>query len=261
MRPGDKLGTMIVSDKHKYVYVEVPRTGSTAISKELIEKYDGHKMLYKHANYKEFLRVASPEQKKYFVFAGVRNPLDEVVSLYLKFLTNHHNAFTDKKQSIEGGGWVSQKRRNIYKFVQETKSYEKFLKKYYNRVYTSNINVNAKHCDMVMKFENLDEDFAKVLKEIGIKKVRRLPVANKTKKKGDYTKYYKGNVASLAVSIFGPFMNEWGYSFPKGVKNVVVPKKSTASYRINRVLRTVYANYVKSGPLQRPLRFVRNILE
>ena len=67
---------MIISHKYKYLFVELPLTASTAVSKELRENYDGESILYKHATYHEFLKIASPEEKKYFVFSGMCNPLD-----------------------------------------------------------------------------------------------------------------------------------------------------------------------------------------
>jgi hypothetical protein len=65
---------MIISHRHRYVFVEVPRTGSTAVSAELRENYDGHEILRKHASYRDFLRVASEEERGYFTFSAVRNP-------------------------------------------------------------------------------------------------------------------------------------------------------------------------------------------
>ena len=86
---------MIISDKHRYLFVELPRTATTAIAKELRENYEGHSILYKHATYEDFLRIATDEQKKYFTFSCIRNPLDDVVSIYLKYRHNHGNSFTN----------------------------------------------------------------------------------------------------------------------------------------------------------------------
>ncbi len=57
---------MIISHKHKYLFVELPRTGSTAIYEELCQHYDGTQILFRHATYDDFLKVASEEEKKYF---------------------------------------------------------------------------------------------------------------------------------------------------------------------------------------------------
>ena len=75
---------MIISHKHKYLFVETQETACTAIAKELCENYDGKEILWKHARYRDFLRKASPKEKKYFVFTGLRNPLDFILSRYFK---------------------------------------------------------------------------------------------------------------------------------------------------------------------------------
>ena len=85
---------MIISHTHKYLFIELPMTGSTAISKELREQYDGVSILQKHSTYLDFLRVANEAEKQYFVFAGIRHPLDQVVSHYFKFKTGHDGQFT-----------------------------------------------------------------------------------------------------------------------------------------------------------------------
>ena len=59
---------MIVSDKYKYLFIQHPTTASTSIALELCLKYDGKPILWKHANYRDFLTIATEEQKKYFVF-------------------------------------------------------------------------------------------------------------------------------------------------------------------------------------------------
>tara|TARA_R110002124_G_scaffold175649_1_gene343464 strand:- start:41 stop:211 length:171 start_codon:yes stop_codon:yes gene_type:complete len=56
---------MIISHKYKYLFVEVPHTGSTSISEELVANYDGHPILKKHSQYIDFLRQASKEEKDY----------------------------------------------------------------------------------------------------------------------------------------------------------------------------------------------------
>jgi len=56
--------------------VELPHTGSKAISAELREFYDGSQILRKHARYSEFLRTASLAEREYFAFSCIRNPLD-----------------------------------------------------------------------------------------------------------------------------------------------------------------------------------------
>ena len=52
------------------------------MANELCENYAGEMILHKHASYDEYLAQANPDEKRYFSFAGVRNPLDVAVSRY-----------------------------------------------------------------------------------------------------------------------------------------------------------------------------------
>ena len=85
---------VIISDEHRYVFVEQPHTACTAIRDELTAFYGGRPILDRHATYAAFLRAATPDQKRYFVFSGLRNPLDERVSLYCKYRTDHHHKYS-----------------------------------------------------------------------------------------------------------------------------------------------------------------------
>ena len=64
--------------------VQLPHTGGSAVAAEICENYDAERILRKHSRYHEFLRIASPEQAAYKVFAAIRNPMDEAVSIYFK---------------------------------------------------------------------------------------------------------------------------------------------------------------------------------
>ena len=251
---------MIISDKHKYLFLETPHTGSTAIAKELIEKYDGEEIVYKHANYHEFLKIANAEQRQYFVFAGVRNPLDEAVSLYYKFLTNHKNNYTDPAKLLKNGGWVTDRKVEIYELVQETKSFYTFLRRFYPWVYTSNINLNKQHCDFIVRFEHLDDDLTEALGQIGIEKVRPLPVVNKTDERGEFEDYYEKRSFDLSTRIFGPFLKEWDYKFPKNWEKVSLSRCQLMKYKVAKIGRGFYSKFIKGGPLSK-LTVLRNRME
>ena len=205
---------MIISHKHNYLFIETPLTATTAISIELVENYNGERILHKHSNYVNFKKSLKIEEN-YFVFAGVRNPLDEVVSRYTKFLTDHKGRYTNDIRLLKHGGTVTNKEINIYDFIRKKNSFSAFFNKFYKFPFTSNININKKYCSYIYKFENLQEDFSTILELLDIKQIRPLPKKNVTHKKKPYENYYTDDIINHALNIFGPFMKEWNYEFPK----------------------------------------------
>jgi hypothetical protein len=161
---------------------------------------------------------------------------------------------------LENGGWVTRRKINIYKLVQSEKDFGKFLECFYEHTYTSNIDINKKYCDYILRFENLDKDFGEALKRIRVKRKRRLPQVNKTSKKGDFENNYDANTCQYAVKIFGPFMENWDYAFPESWEDTRVSFYARASYRFGVLGRSIYSRYIKTGPLKKFTK-IRNILE
>ena len=91
---------MVISHKYRYLFIEIPLTGSWAIRKELCEFYGGQQILHKHATYHEFQQSATDDEQAYFVFATVRNPLDSMVSAFYKYKSDHKGVFSDAQHSI-----------------------------------------------------------------------------------------------------------------------------------------------------------------
>jgi hypothetical protein len=67
---------VIVSEKHRYVYIAVPKAGSQAIARWLVENFDGSAVGYHHA-----WRVP-PTYADYLVFTVVRNPYERCFSAW-----------------------------------------------------------------------------------------------------------------------------------------------------------------------------------
>lgn len=103
---------MVISKKHKYLFIEVPRTGFTAIRKELIENYGGKPILHKHATFSEFKKKSDLDSEKYFITAGKRNPLDCTVSEYLKYKNDHNDVRNRFQGRVDNTGF------NLLKFLR-----------------------------------------------------------------------------------------------------------------------------------------------
>ena len=165
---------MVISHKYKYLFIEVYRTGSTAISSELCELYDGEKILSKHSRYHEFLKIASEEEKKYFVFSGIRNPMDMVVSGYLKMKNDHKGRYTNPSEWRRNGGTISDKNLKLYQTVKDL-TFEEYFNKYFKLPYDNWTNVAHGKFDFIIKFENIQKDFSEVLRRLHIEQKRELP--------------------------------------------------------------------------------------
>ncbi len=237
---------MIISHKHKYLFVELPRTGSTAISRELRTYYDGQPILQKHATYADFLKIASDEEKKYFVFAGIRNPLDDAVSLYCKLENSHHKIWTGTvKRNKRLADYIN---LAMFRFIKRTEAdFSTYFKKFYKIPYNTWSDLSHGEFDFIIRFEKLQEDFDDVLRLIGIEPVRPLPVVNKTNKQADnYLSYYTPEIIPRAKRVFGPYMRQWDYQFPREWGETAIPWWNQVEFGFFNVFRRVYWKFLRS---------------
>jgi hypothetical protein len=238
---------VIISHRYRYVFLQLPHSGSTAVGDELVSQYDGAKILEKHSNYLEFLRAATPDERRYFVFSTLRNPLDEAVTRYFRYKTNHRDSFTNPAWRAENGGWVTAEDLSLYRWVQEAKpSFPEFVRRVFTVPYDNWSCLSHHRLDYIIRVEALAQGFSEVLKRLGIDPKRELPVVNRTPEKStDFLSYYTPEMRPDAVRIFGPFMREWGYDLPGWGK---VPVSSTLQYSLLKVARRIYWGYLATSP-------------
>ncbi len=236
---------MIISDQHRYLFIEVPRTGSTAIGKELCKRYDGKPILHKHSHYSEFLRMAKNNEKNYFVFQGKRNPLDEVVSRYFKLKNNHKGNFTNPQLFRSSGGWINEKHLKQFEFVQKNDAdFSAYFKRYYKvrylnlRVpYFSPYDWPGRRISNIIRFENLEAEFESAIKAVGLQPQRPLRIENKTQnREQDCYHYYPPELRRRTISIFGPYMRKWGYVPPDDWGNIAIPIVSQWKFKLIEIL-------------------------
>jgi len=254
---------MIISHLHRYLFVEVPHTASTAISRELCEHYDGHRILHKHANYVEFLRHCSRKEKSYYVFAGIRNPLDVFVTEYTKYLTNHNGVFTDLRRRSESGGWVDQEQLTRFQFVQESgRTFADYIHRFHSRVYHNWFFVDHKRFDRVMRYESVSEDFEAVLADLNISPVRELPVVNRSQRDRDYASYYdRPNIRQHMVWTCGPFMLKWRFHFPDDWPVTAVPTIARVRFALAEGVMRCAGRYLRLDPTSPALQGIKKMVQ
>ena len=194
---------MVISHQYQYIFVQLEKTASSAIAKELCEYYEGREILWKHARYEDFLAVATMEEKKYFAFAGVRNPLDIAVSRYHLRLLGRGNRI-DKNNLRQ------------YLFLKEHSSFEDFFLKFYaGDIYNDWKTNYYNQLDYIYRYENLQADFSLILNKLKIRQIRPLPWFNKTPDKRVFKEYYNNQVIqSKAMIVFEKYCRKWKYDFP-----------------------------------------------
>jgi hypothetical protein len=241
---------MIISEKHKYIFVELPHTGSTAISNELCENYDGERIMKYHSFFHE-LQGKVTNKNDYFVFSGIRNPLDEVVSIYLKYKT-------DQITEYEIIADLDRASRQRYTFAKNN-SYQDYLRRFYKIPYDNWSCLSHSQFDYVIKFENIQNDFQTALCRIGLALKRPLPIVNPTRQKRHYLTYYPPEIYDYARYVFGPFMKRWNYLLPYEWGDSSVPNFAEIVFAVFRLPRKIYYRYIQHSRsvFAKPFRMAR----
>lgn len=238
---------MIISHKYKFLFIGLPFSASSAISKELYLQYEGMPLLRKHSLYHEFKKNATKEECDYFVFAVLRNPMEIAITLYEKMRANEKGNFTNPELFTENGGHITKRHRKIFKFIHDKKAtFQQYFKKFFSIPYDNLASLTLDNCNYVIRYENIANDYLTALKKAGVENIRPLPVANKTAGKSeDVFGYYTDEIKEKAISVFGPFLEKHNYSFPEGWGEVRPSIKSRVQFRVLGALRKLNQKYFK----------------
>ena len=219
----------MISHKHKFIFVEFSKTGTTAID-GVLEKYcetktrsSPNSLYFKHARPKQIKELFEKENKKdewkhYFKFTFTRNPFDRLVSNWHYI----HKSLEDYKKILEKHGsdfipnhieWI----QHCQMLTSECKTFKEYIKLSCAWPTGNDSGLNfafdkdEKFVDFIGKFENLQEDFNIICDKIGIPQ-QQLPHKNKTKHK-HYTEYYDDETRELVAKKFAKDIEYFGYEF------------------------------------------------
>lgn len=245
---------MVISDKHRFVFVNLPQTASTAISRELVNQYEAREFCFKHALWRtDYMKAANAEQKKYRVISGMRNPMDITVSTYFKVRSDHEQRYTNAEENKIQHGFLRKhimywwNKRSHAEIVGKNLGFSAWFLRNHKVPYASWAILDHHRFDKVIRFEHLQEDFAEALKTLGVAQTRPLPLGNKTAKEGKpFHEYFDTDQAKRhAKYIFGPYMKQFGYRFPAEWDHIAVPASSFLAYRILNVARKFFWLYLR----------------
>lgn len=204
---------MLISHKHKFITIDIPKTGTTSVNCSLIPllgnddifsfppkeqynlKYVANSIsdLHRHAHYEEVI-TKFPECNQYFTFCFFRNPWERIISFH-KWL----NGGETKKGFIKYKGLPL--KDLIISEIDALKPQVNWIKN----------NLNSSKRVSVFKFENLQQDFNKICDKIGIPQ-QRLPHKNATKHKR-YTEYYDDETREIVAQKYAKDIEMFKYKF------------------------------------------------
>ena len=232
---------MIISHKYKFLFIGLPFSASSAISKELHTQYDGVPFLRKHSLYYEFTKVATDKEKKYFVFSVLRNPMEMVVTVYEKMKANAKGNFTNTQLFQKNGGHITDQQLERFKFIQDNNaSFQEYFSHFFTKPFDTFASMTVSKCDFVIRYEHIAEDYITALKLAGVASPNSLPIANKTSgKKKNAMDYYTEEIQKRAVYVFGPFLEKHGYNFPTNWADTTIPYASKIVFILLGILRGI----------------------
>jgi hypothetical protein len=240
---------MVISRKHRYCFIEYPRSASYAIRKELIELYDGEHWLNKHSSHKQFMESLPTEYKNYFLFCSIRNPLTDVVSIYNVNRTNNSGRadpefWNDAKWYVR----LHEMRRARFFRGNANASFSKFFDELFHLPFVKIRVVSelkSAGYDAVIRVENLQEDFAMVLKRLGLEQLRSVSSVNvSTTEKSDLNDVYPPELRRKAVRVLGPMMEFMGYDFPADWNVKRVPYSSQLYFEFIKPFAVIFYNHL-----------------
>jgi Sulfotransferase family len=213
----------MISHKHKCIFVEVPKTGSTSIRAILGKAYIPHLNLVEiktlmENSWTQFCgrtnRIRSalyellPRERKidigrrqfesYFKFGFVRNPWDRVVSLYER---TEPIQMKDKMSFEEFVDWIQFSSATCIHSSPHRYQLDWFLDGSGNML-----------ADFIGRFERLDEDWAVVADKLGIAE-KTLPHTRENPRPRHYTEYYNPRTRDLIAQKFRVDIEHFSYQF------------------------------------------------
>lgn len=213
---------MIISHKHKYIFVHVSKIGGTSIE-QILWKHKGPKdisttPLYQtlklgskgHTSSQEIKEAFPNEWDIYFKFGFTRNPWSRMVSRYLhinKKKFNWNKSFSDLRK-----GFIEHIINIDIEAVK--KPYTPLDPKRHPFHPLTMLSINSEIAvDYVGKMEELDKEFTFVCRKIGIPQ-QSLPKANKNKyNKWHYSEWYTNEARDKVTTLFPKTIEIFGYIF------------------------------------------------
>ena len=206
---------MIISARHKYVFVAVPKTGTHAVRHALRPHMVAGDMEqvglfvkrqfpvaqlarigHGHVSLQELQAYMDPQKfKEYFKFAFVRNPFDRFVS-YCSFITR------------EGGGFARDPQKVMRRFLAEPPHEHVLFRPQHSFMTDSEGELLV---DYVGRVESMQESFDFIARKIGIPAIQLEKV--NSSERAEYREYYDQELIDGVAKLYARDLELFGYAF------------------------------------------------
>ncbi|MCK4678323.1 MAG: sulfotransferase family 2 domain-containing protein [Bacteroidales bacterium] len=218
---------MRISHKHRFVFLAIPRTGSTTV-RNVLDDYSDIKSIhiseitdgfpfYHHISARELKNIFERrgwEWSDYKKFCMIRNPYDRVVSLYYHRLKMESNIMKNR-------GVIGNSIGNVKDIVKPVNTFKDYLMHINprNRLPTS---LKAFICDDngnflvddVLMYEKLNEDLPNYLDNLGINiTAEDIPHLNASQNRSAYRDYFDEDTKKRVSELYAYEISRFGYNF------------------------------------------------
>ena len=183
----------IVCNDPDIVFIHVPKTGGTSISKWLMENAPGCKSntvkTFYSKHYPYFL--FDDEHKKYFSFGIVRNPWERMVSMFFDIINR-----------IDPGRYEESDFNNAIRAIKNNNGLTPLVgKRLSSGPIVEMLKINGKiRCDKYIKVSSLERELSDIKDKTLFK--GSLKKANAGKKREHYSKYYEDDTIKIIEDLF-----------------------------------------------------------
>jgi hypothetical protein len=201
--------------RYRVLALEVPRTGSVALSKGLVVCAGGVQLKPRHMNTHEAIHaletwVGVPVlRESILVAATVRNPFDYLVTEWSR-LTGYWYA----DAVADSNSWVYQlESEGVLAYYERSRlmCFEQWIEEVACPSYSRFCLDYTRDVDVLLRYESIQDDIRQLLRRRGHRGDVYLPRVNITKSKRAYYEYYSPKSRELVEKHFGQELSRHGY--------------------------------------------------
>jgi len=197
----------MISHKHKFIFIFQHKCASSSLKRALLKVDNFNKCFHHGAKSEDYKNNQMTKYSDYFVFANIRNPYERAVSSWMYLQRD----FLFERQFTKG---LSLK--DTFKNLPKSNGKQDMSNHDYIHITQQQVDslLDDKGkliTDMLIRFENLQEDFNIVCDKTGIPR-QKLPHINKTERK-HYAEYYDDETKQIVAEKYAKDIEYFGYKF------------------------------------------------